>query len=140
MTSDHFFLPAATFRIDRVILYYPHLPLTMKAKLPFLLVLALAAISQFASTLLAQPPGERSPRQIRMERRARWATLTEAERSKLRAAHQKALADPEVKAAREKLKQARHEFREVMHPAMLKADPSIQPILERLRAERTAGE
>lgn len=112
----------------------------MTAKFPFLLVLALVATSQFPPTLLAQPPGDKSPRQFRMERRARWATLTEAERSKLRAAHQKAMADPVVKGAHDRLKQARHEFREVMHPAMLRADPSIQPILEKLRAERTAGE
>ena len=31
---------------------------------------------------------------------------------------------------------ARREFRELMRPAMLKADPSIQPILDKLRAER----
>lgn len=75
-----------------------------------------------------------------MEHRGRWAALTDAERSKLRTAHQKAMADPVVKAAHDRLKQARREFREVMHPAMLRADPSIQSILEKLRAERTAGE
>ena len=73
-----------------------------------------------------------------MERRARWASLNEGERAKLRAAHQKAMADPAVQAAREKLRQARREFREVMRPALLKADPSVQPILEKMRAERTA--
>jgi hypothetical protein len=66
--------------------------------------------------------------------------LTEEERSKLRAAHHKAMTDPAVKEAHERLKQARREFRDVMHPALLKADPSIQPILEKLRAERVAEE
>jgi hypothetical protein len=46
------------------------------------------------------------------------------------------MADPAVQAARDRLRQARREFREIMRPAMLKADPSIQPILDKLRAER----
>ena len=104
----------------------------MKAKLTFLLIPTLAAALQFAPPVLAQPPA----RQFQMERRARWASLNDEERSKLKAAHQIAMADPAVRAAREKLKQARREFREVMRPALLKADPSIQPILEKMRAER----
>ena len=71
-----------------------------------------------------------------MERQARWAKLSEEERTKLKAAHQKAMADPAVWAARERLRKARREFREVLRPALLKADPSIQPILEKMRAER----
>ena len=71
-----------------------------------------------------------------MERRARWANLSEEERARLKAAHQKAMADPAVQAARDRLRQARREFREVMRPALLKADPSIQPILDKVRAER----
>ena len=71
-----------------------------------------------------------------MERRARWANLNEEERARLKAAHQKAMADPAVQAARDRLRQARREFREVMRPAMLKADPSIQPILDKVRPER----
>jgi hypothetical protein len=111
----------------------------MKAKLIYILVPALACASQFAPNVLAQPPdrADRPFRQFQSERRARLlANLTEDERARLRAAHQKAMADPAVQAAREKLKQARREFREVMRPALLKADPSIQPILEKLRAER----
>jgi hypothetical protein len=71
-----------------------------------------------------------------MERRARWANLTEEERSRLKAAHQKAMNDPAVRAARDRLKQARREFRDLLRPALLKADPSIQPILEKMRPER----
>ena len=110
----------------------------MKAKLIYLLVPALACVSQFAPTVVAQPPDrpDRPFRQFQNERRARWANLTEDERAKLRAAHEKAMADPAVQAAREKLRQARREFREVMRPALLKADPTIQPILDKLRPER----
>lgn len=108
----------------------------MKAKLTFLLVPTLAAALQFAPTVLAQSPPDKPARPLQMERRARWANLTEEERSKLKAAHQKAMADPAVRAARDRLKQARREFRELLRPALLKADPSIQPILEKMRPER----
>jgi hypothetical protein len=108
----------------------------MKAKFIVLLVPALAAALQFAPTALAQSPAEKPARQFQMERRARWASLSEEERAKLKAAHQAAMADPAVRAARDKLRQARREFREVLRPALLKADPSVQPILERMRAER----
>ena len=107
----------------------------MKAKLIFLLVPMLAGAVQFAPSLLAQQP-DRPNRPFQNERRARWANLSEEDRAKLRAAHEKAMADPAVQAARDRLRQARREFREVMRPAMLKADPSIQPILDKLRAER----
>ena len=111
----------------------------MKAKLTYLLVPALACLSQFAPALFAQPPDrpDRPFRQFQAERRARLlANLTEDERARLRAAHEKALADPAVQAAREKLKQARREFREALRPALLKADPSVQAILDKLRPER----
>ena len=108
----------------------------MKAKLTFLLVPTLAAALQFTPTVLAQSPVDRPARQFQMERRARWANLSEGERARLKAAHQKAMADPAVQAAREKLRQARREFREVLRPALLKADPSLQPILEKMRPER----
>jgi uncharacterized protein YhaN len=111
----------------------------MKMKLTFFLVPALAAALQFAPSVLAQSPTEK-PAKHQMERRARWANLNEEERSRLKAAHQKAMADPAVQAAREKLKQARREFREVMRPAMLKADPTIQPLLDKVRAERPVRE
>jgi hypothetical protein len=108
----------------------------MKAKLTFLLVPTLAATLQFAPAVLAQSPPDKPARQFQMERRARWASLTEEERSRLKAAHQKAMADPAVRAARDRLRQARREFRELLRPALLKADPSIQPILEKMRPER----
>ena len=112
----------------------------MTAKLIILMVLAMATASQLGPTVLAQSPADKPARQSRLERRARWVSLNEEDRAKLRAAHQKAMADPAVRAAHEKLRQARREFREVMHPAMLKADPSIEPILERMRAQRPGGD
>jgi Spy/CpxP family protein refolding chaperone len=110
----------------------------MKAKLIYLLVPALASVSQFAPSVFAQPPDrhDRPFRQFQNERRARWTNLTEDERARLRAAHQKAMMDPALQAARERLRQARREFRELLRPALLKADPTLQPILDKLRPER----
>jgi hypothetical protein len=105
---------------------------------PRYLVPALVCFLQLAPTLFAQAPErtDRLSRPFQNERRARWANLNDEERGRLRAAHQKAMADPAVQAARDRLRQARREFREVLRPALLKADPSIQPILEKLRPER----
>ena len=88
---------------------------------------------------MAQPPDrpDRPFRQFQNDRRARWGSLNEEERGRLRTAHQKAMADPAVQAARDRFRQARREFREILRPALLKADPSIQPILDKLRPQRT---
>ena len=112
----------------------------MKARLTFLLVPTLAATLQFAPELWAQPPPDKPGRRFQIERHPRWASLSDEERAKLKAAHQKALADPAVWAARDRLRKARREFREILRPALLKADPSIQPILEKMRAERPEKE
>ena len=112
----------------------------MKANLTLLLVPTLVAALHFLpATAFAQPPDrpDRPFRPFQNERRARWANLSEEERAKLKAAHQKAMEDPAVRAAQEKLRQARREFRQVMRPAMLRADPSVQAILDKLRPERS---
>jgi len=62
----------------------------------------------------------------------RFANLSADEREKLKAAHQKAMQDPVVQAAQEKMRQADNEFRNALHASMLKADPSIQPILDKM--------
>jgi hypothetical protein len=108
----------------------------MKAKLTCLLVPALVVALQSVPSIQAQPPPDRPFRPFQNERRARWANLSEEDRARLRAAHQKAMADPAVRAAQERLRQARREFRELMRPAMLRADPSIQQILDKMRPER----
>lgn len=70
------------------------------------------------------------------ERHQRWNSLSEDERVKLKAALEKAVVDPEVRTVRDRLHEARREFRKVMRPALIKADPSVQPILEKVQAER----
>ncbi|HZR77786.1 MAG TPA: hypothetical protein VFA58_01180 [Chthoniobacterales bacterium] len=59
---------------------------------------------------------------------ASLANLTPAERQELRAAHKKAKQDPAYQAAKAKLREAR----QAMRAALLKADPNIQPILNKM--------
>jgi phosphoglycolate phosphatase-like HAD superfamily hydrolase len=94
------------------------------------LLCVIAATLQFAPAAHGQEQGRRMPPG------ARWQMLSDGERAKLRAAHQQALQEAQVRAAHERLIQARREFRDVMQPAMVRADPSVQPILEKLRANR----
>jgi hypothetical protein len=91
----------------------------------------LAAALQLSPVLFAQGPNEGAP-----GRGGRWqnrmANLSADEREKLKAARQKAMQDPGVQAAHEKMRQARKEFMDSMRTAMLKADPSIQPVLDKI--------
>ena len=89
----------------------------------------LAAALQFGPCVFGQDD-EQGPRGKRWEQRL--ANLSPEERQKLQAARQKAIQDPAVQAAHEKMRAAHKEFRDAMHAAMLKADPSIQPILNRI--------
>ncbi len=73
------------------------------------------------------------------------ASLTDAEREKLMAAREKAKADPTVEAADKKKdaattpedrKSASEEYRKAMHDAILKVDPSLAPVLDKLAAAK----
>jgi len=76
----------------------------------------------------ANEPGKGGPR----HQEERFANLSADEREKLKAARQKAMQDPLVQAAQEKRRQADKEFHDALHASMLKADPSIQPILDKM--------
>lgn len=56
------------------------------------------------------------------------ANLTPAEREELRAAHAKAKQDPAYQAAKTQMRAAR----QAMKAALLRADPNIQPILNKI--------
>jgi uncharacterized protein YbaA (DUF1428 family) len=91
----------------------------------------LAAAFQIAPITFGQDEnesGEGGPR----HHQERFANLSADEREKLETAHQKAMQDPVVQAAQEKIRQADKEFRDALHASMLKADPSIQPILDKM--------
>ena len=70
----------------------------------------------------------------------RLANLSPDEREKLKAARQKAMQDPSVQAAHEKMRQARKEFITSMRAAMVKADPGIQPVLDKIPRPGRGGE
>jgi hypothetical protein len=63
--------------------------------------------------------------------------LSEDERARLHSAHQTALQhDPNLAASRARYLNARKEFRQKLRDALLKADPSVQPILEKIRRDK----
>jgi hypothetical protein len=63
----------------------------------------------------------------------KWIELLPGgEKVKLRAVHALAMEDPAVRAADEKRKQAEKEFQDTLRAAMLKIDPTVQPILDKM--------
>ncbi len=62
--------------------------------------------------------------------------FTPEERTKLRAANQKVMADPVVQAAKERVKQAQKDFRDLKRAKLLQADPSLQPVLDKMQQGR----
>jgi hypothetical protein len=69
-------------------------------------------------------------------RRQRFTGLSMEEQAKLRSAHDTAMRDPALAATRQRYQQARQEFRDKLRDALLKADPSVQPILEKVHRQR----
>jgi uncharacterized protein YbaA (DUF1428 family) len=98
-------------------------------------ILALAL--QFAPIIRAQDDEEQGKHGRRWEQRL--ANLSPEERQKFEAARQKAMQDPSVQAAHDKMRQAHKEFQDAMRAAMLKADPSIQPVLNKMPAGHRRG-
>jgi Spy/CpxP family protein refolding chaperone len=101
----------------------------MKTKTTIAILVGLFALSPVMRAEDTEGPGKGWGRH---NHGAEMANLTPDEKQKMEAAHQKAMQDPAVQAAHEKLKAARKEFRESMHAAMVKADPTIQAILSKL--------
>jgi hypothetical protein len=68
--------------------------------------------------------------------RRRFSGLSMEEQARFRSAHDMALRDPALAATRQRYEQARNEYRNKLREALLKADPSVQPILEKVRRHR----
>ena len=75
------------------------------------------------------------------------ANLTEAERQQLKAAMKQIKDDPQLVASREAVKEAqtkearmaaKQENRKIRHDLLLKADPSLAPILAKIHPEKSA--
>ena len=71
--------------------------------------------------------------------KGKLASLTPEEREKLMAARKKAKEDPAVKAAESTKDTDKKGFHKIMAEAMVRADPSVAPILEKMREEGKHG-
>jgi hypothetical protein len=106
---------------------------------PFVLSLVGLTIVQLSPVVFAlELDGSDVRRELR-EREERINKLTTEEQLKLRAAEQKAAEDPTVKAALEKRNNAVREFRAALRASMIKADPAVQPILDRVAISSNRG-
>ncbi|HWB59852.1 MAG TPA: hypothetical protein VG733_10175 [Chthoniobacteraceae bacterium] len=94
----------------------------------FRLLLALFAFSAVCivplrgqdSSAAAKPSGAPSP------------TITAEQREKLKAAHQKAMLDPKVVDAQASAKSAWDDYRAIMRKKVIAADPSTEPLLDKV--------
>jgi hypothetical protein len=93
---------------------------------------------QLSPVLVGQDANQGAP-----GRGGRWqnrmANLSPDEQQKLISARQKAMEDPTVQAAEEKMKEARRTYMTSMRAAMLKADPSVQSVLDKMPRGGKAG-
>jgi hypothetical protein len=65
--------------------------------------------------------------------RHNWlASLSQEDQMKIRALRARAMQDPAVQAARQKKERANKEYRDALRAAMLKLEPSVKPILEKI--------
>ena len=99
----------------------------------------LIAASEFVSVSHAQVLDGSDLRMEEREREARIIKLPAEEQVKLQAAQEKAVQDPEVIAAIEKRNKALQEFSVVLRETLLKNDPSIQVILDKIAAGASPG-
>jgi hypothetical protein len=108
----------------------------MKRQLLVAILLAwLVSASGFGQT----PQGTDFRRQIPQGtdlRRIPFSRLSLEEQARLRSAHDMAMRDPALMQSRARYEQARKEFRDKLRDALLKADPAVQPILEKARSQR----
>lgn len=74
---------------------------------------------------------------------AHWrggANLTEEERQILKAAHERVKNDPELERLRESVREQNEALRQKTREALLKADPRVAPILEKVEKNRPTPE
>lgn len=95
-----------------------------------------AAATPSVSVPAADPAAPAAHGQRGEKARERLAVLTPEERQKLKAARRKAKDDPAVKAAEATRDTDRKGYHKAMKEAVLRADPAVGPILEKLRENR----
>lgn len=99
-----------------------------------LLLLAFTLATQSPYIFAADPVDGSDVQREVSELDARVDKLSLDDQLKLRAAEQKAAEEPAVQAALKKRNEAIREFRAALRAGMIKADPSLAPLLEKLWA------
>lgn len=99
--------------------------------------LLIFGICQLAPLARADEVDGSDLRREEQERESRFNKLTTEEQLRIRAAHKKAAEDPAVVEAMKKRNQAIQDFRTVLRASMLKADPTIEPLLDKIRGGGT---
>ena len=97
-----------------------------------LFVLSMVAMVQLASVAWAQDLDD-SLYKAQRQREQQVAKLSVEEQLKLRASEQAAAEDPTVKAALEKRNKAIQEYRAALRASMIKSDPTVASILDKVR-------
>ncbi len=99
------------------------------------LTIAICLVSSLCSPLLRADRGEGGG----APRIPGYQSLSPEEQEKVKAASQKASTDAAVAAAQAKVQAAEAELREAREKALLDADPSLAPILEKLKQAAAQG-
>jgi hypothetical protein len=97
-------------------------------------ILAAAPIAKAQEQGAAIPVEEFDGTELQRELRDRQdkiKQLSAEEKEIMRAAREKAMADPEVKAAFARRDEAMKEFYATLRESMLKADPTVEPVLKK---------
>src|SRR4051794_2941649 len=108
----------------------------IRPTLPFIATFAAAVL---LSSVRAQDLDRRDTQREMRERQEKFSRLSVGEQAQLRAAQQKAMEDPTVKEAIAKRNAAIKEFRDAFTAAMIKADPKIVPILDKVSVNPEQG-
>ena len=104
-------------------------------KLTYLLTISTAtvlALGPFVPLANAEDPDKTAVMNELERREQNLQKLSVEDQLKVRGAQQKALEDAEVKAALENRDKALADFRAKLRAAMIVADPSVKPILDKI--------
>ncbi len=111
---------------------------SMKIFLGFVAASVLA-ISLFVPRAAAQTDNITAGEQMAAPNPAPVNKLTIEDQLKLRAAQHKAAEDPKVKAALQKRNEAIENFRKALHDSMVKIDPKMEAILQKVAVGNSPG-
>ncbi|HEY1769288.1 MAG TPA: hypothetical protein VGG02_03430 [Chthoniobacterales bacterium] len=104
-----------------------------------LIIFLIAALGLATPVVRAQELDGSDLQKQLLERETKIGRLSLDEQLKLRAAETKAADDPAVKEALRKRDEAIVNFRKAVREAMIKADPTVAPILEKVALFNAPG-